>query len=126
METIYDWLLHNTENAGNYYTILNSQHKTTPEEANYIDVMARDKEYSIVNLLIHYLPTGESNEIRADHLHARTQQAVYSFQSEQEVIEYLSEGKIPELADRGTNPQLQITVLEPAGKSGTITFPPVD
>ena len=123
MDTIYTWLLQNTGNEGNYYTILNAQRRTIEDGPDYVDVMVRTKDFTVLNLFIHDSPATGQEAIDPDQLHGRTKKDSYYFSNEEQVITYLSGGKTPELPDI-KNSLIQILVLEPIGGSGDITFPP--
>jgi len=124
MDEIYNWLLQNTGNEGNFYTILNAQRRTKTAGPDYFDIMARTKKFTVVNLFIHYLASTDQEAIEPGQLDGRTPTESYSFSNEQQVIDYLAGGKIPELPDNNKDSRIQILVLEPVDGSGDITFPP--
>lgn len=111
MKTLYDWLLYNTGNAGNYYTILN----TKRDDSDSLEVMARLSDFKIVTLVI-----GESkNASMSDE----SFEAKYVFADEQQVITYLAEGKTPEAQPSDERIGIQVFITEPGGEAGDITFP---
>ena len=120
METLYDWLLHNTGNAGNYYTILNVQH----DEAGYLDVMARTADFKVVNLFIYEAQLAEASESRLNNLSSEAPKNKYGFSDEQQVISYLAQGKTPEPQQPDTTTGLRVLVAEPTAEAGSVTFPP--
>ncbi|MFD2933878.1 hypothetical protein [Spirosoma flavum] len=117
METIYNWLLHNTGNEGNYYTILNSQRNTRPEGANHLSVMVRTTDFKVMDLFIY---TGQMDGASG----VNTQQESLTFVTEQQVIDYLSTGKITEALSPTDSDTIRVLIADPAGESGDITFPP--
>ncbi|GAB3544806.1 hypothetical protein [Spirosoma fluminis] len=121
METIYEWLLHNTEDEGNYFTILNTKRHTQASESEYLDVMARSKDFTVVNLLIFPQQAADS-AIDPTWLQGRTVADQYGFAAEQDVITFLRNGQTPNSA--GDTSGIGIAVLQPVGDTGTLTFPP--
>ena len=117
MQTIYDWLLYNTGNEGNYYTILNSQRTTTPEGTDSLTIMARLSDFTSKNLHIH------AGQIKA-HVSGSTQPERLLFSNEQQVIHYLATGQTADSQVPTDGEVLQVIVREPTGQSGEITFPP--
>ncbi len=124
METIYNWLLHNTGNEGNYYTILNSQHTTMPEGTDYLSVMARLADFKVKDLLIYAGQKGEYPTAKPDWLAGKVQPESLTFGNPQEVIDYLSTGKTAEPVAPANAENIQVLVVEPIGAAGEITFPP--
>lgn len=120
MDTLYDWLLHNTGNAGNYYTILNTQRG----ESGSLEVMARSSDFNIVNLFIHDTQNADLSTNQSDELSDKASKSSYIFSGEQQVIAYLTDGTIPESQDPGGSTDIRISVTEPDGEAGDITFPP--
>ena len=116
MQTLYDWLLYNTEDAGNYYTILN----TKRDETGGLTIMARSSDFTIVNLLIRASESSGSSDNRLDKMPGDR----YLFADEHQVIAYLTDGKIPEAQPSGDATGIHVLVTEPAGAAGDITFPP--
>lgn len=119
METLYDWLLYNTGNAANYYTILNTQR----DQAGNLDVMIRSSDFKVLNLFIY----DSQGTVSQDRLHEFPGEALkdqYLFSDEQQVIAYLSEGKMPESKQNDTGTGIQVFVAEPTSESGDVTFPP--
>lgn len=114
METIYDWLLHNTGNAGNYYTILNTQR----DEPDGLDIMARSSDFKVVNLLIQNTQT---SGLSVD----KSSGSDYTFSNEQQVINFLATGKTPESQPDKNAGSISVFVQEPTGEAGEVTFPPV-
>ncbi|GAB4025657.1 hypothetical protein [Spirosoma koreense] len=119
METLYDWLLHNTGNAGNYYTILNTKHDTS----GWLEIMARTTDFRIVNLFVQDLQTSGSADQKPGSLPTDLS-AQYTFSDEQQVIAYLAEGKTPDAQGAESQGGLHLLVAEPQGESGSIIFPP--
>ncbi|MBD2757213.1 hypothetical protein [Spirosoma validum] len=113
METIYDWLLHNTGNTGNYYTILNTQR----DESDGLDVMVRSADFKVVNLLIH-------DAQNSDFSGGKSLENSYVFGDEQQVISFLIDGKTPESQPDKNTAGISVLVTEPAGEAGDVTFPP--
>lgn len=120
METIYDWLLHNTENAGNFYTILN----TRRDGSDSLEVMARSPDFTIVNLFIHDTKNTDSAAGQSAESSDQTPGNSYVFSDEQQVIAYLAEGKTPESQPTDDDTGIRVLVAEPKGEAGDITFPP--
>lgn len=120
METIYDWLLHNTGNEGNYYTILNPQRNGIDS----LDVMARTKNFDVVNLLIRNTQYTDLSATGSTEAPGRGQAGEYNFGDEQQVINFLAEGKTPDSQTAGTGNGIHVLVTEPVGNAGDVTFPP--
>lgn len=116
MDTLYDWLLHNTGNAGNHYTILNTQRG----ESGSLEVMARSSDFNVVNLFIH----DTQNSGLSANQSGEPSKNSYVFSGEQQVITYLTDGTMPESQDSGGSTDIRIFVTEPDGEAGDITFPP--
>jgi hypothetical protein len=113
MEIIYDWLLHNMGNEANCFTILNVQRQLNDDKIALLDVMARTKDFKMVNVLIESdeqptLSDGESKVFTN-----RTIQNKYAFSNEQAVIAYLSDGKITDSETQSAT-AIQVSVLVPA------------
>ena len=120
METLYNWLLHNTENAGNYYTILN----THREGADYLEVMARSSDFRIVNLSIHDTRNDHSSAGQSEPFSKKPSAESYVFSHEQQVIAYLTDGKAPDPQNSDSATGIRVVVAEPDGDAGDVTFPP--
>lgn len=121
METIYDWLLHNIGNEGNYLTILNVQRQLTSNELYGLDVMARTRNFEVINLLIQ--PTQKQN-LPSDDLKGRVIREDHFFGAVDQAIAYLSEGKTVDLTADSSAAPIHIRILEPVGDSGSVSFPP--
>jgi hypothetical protein len=122
METVYEWLLHNTEDEGNYFTILNTKRHTEGQGSPYLDVMVRTKDFTVVNLNIYPKQSTDSPNLNTGRLQGRDVIQHLEFAGEQEVISYLCTGE-------ASNPTTDsagvvVDVLQPVGASGSITFPP--
>ena len=122
MNTTYEWLLHNMGNEANYLTILNAHQQTNEVGISRIDVMARTKEFKVINLVI----CPEETNNGAGHTLADTGEgaisASYLFSNEQSVITYLSEGQVAATDTTGSG--IRVLLLEPADGAGEIAFPP--
>ncbi|QIP14269.1 hypothetical protein G8759_17430 [Spirosoma aureum] len=120
MESIYIWLLENTGNEGNYYTILNNRRENLSEQSAYLEIMARrSADFTVVNLLVF---SGDLTDIpEKKHYEHPLEQC--RFGNEQQVIVYLATGKKPEIAASDDIAGIQVLLVEPAGEAGTITFP---
>lgn len=114
METLYDWLLHNTGNAGNQYTILNTQRNGTDS----LEVMARSSDFNVVNLLIH-----ESKQADAPGGTPDKAGSSSFFRDEQQLIDFLISGNRPELQPTERMNGIRVFITEPDGAAGDITFP---
>ncbi|UFH55712.1 hypothetical protein [Spirosoma sp. KNUC1025] len=120
METLYNWLLQNTGNAGNFYTILNTER----DKAGLLEVMARSSDFKIMNLFIYDGQTAESAENRLHAIPDESPTSNYVFGSEQQVIDFLAEGKASESESSGTATSIHVVLAEPTSETGTVTFPP--
>ncbi|GAB4020102.1 hypothetical protein GCM10028808_60130 [Spirosoma migulaei] len=121
METIYDWLLHNIGNEGNYLTILNVQRQLANNELDGLDVMARTKDFKVINLFIQ--PTIKQDSV-SDEGKGRTPKEDYFFGEPGQVITYLSEGKTIDLTADSASAHIHIGILEPVSNAGSVSFPP--
>ncbi|QMW06766.1 hypothetical protein [Spirosoma foliorum] len=120
MESIYDWLLHNIGNEGNYLTILNVERHQTEGDVDRLDVMARTQDFNVLNLLIEEGSlTNESSAFKE-----RVLKESFSISDTDQVITYLSTGKLGYSPINSGSPAFHLFVLEPAGESGSISFPP--
>lgn len=113
METLYDWLLHNTGNAGNYYTILNTQR----DGADSLEIMARSSDFNVVNLVIRTLKNTGGSSLDKDS------ESSYVFADEQQLIDFLIGGKTPESQLAEDTNGIYVLITEPDGAAGDITFP---
>ena len=120
METLYNWLLHNTENAGNHYTILN----THRHGSDFLEVRVRSSDFRIVNLFIHATGNADSPANQSEQFFDKAPTEQYTFSDEQQVITYLAEGQIPDSQSSEKNTGIRVSVAEPDGDAGDITFPP--
>ncbi|GAB3566524.1 hypothetical protein GCM10027578_15570 [Spirosoma luteolum] len=111
MESIYDWLLHNIGNEGNYLTILNTHR--SGDTLTQLDVMARTKAFQPVDLLI----TPADAPAPATE---KTELAHYTFAGPDDLIEWLATGSTPQTE---ATPALTVSVLQPADGADSITFP---
>ncbi|WP_420147930.1 hypothetical protein [Spirosoma sp.] len=114
METLYDWLMHNTGNAGNFYTILNFQR----DQTDSLEVMARTPDFKVVNLFVHPVQTADQ------HPSNETVKSKLGFSDEQEVIHYLADGKTPNSQQADGESSIVVLVMEPTDEAGSVTFPP--
>lgn len=127
MDTLYDWLIKNTGNAhllgneGQYFTILNVQRETTPNGTEGLDVMVRNQQFKVLNLLV-YPDTG--SDLDTGELRGRTLLDSYAFADESAVTTYLSDGKTPDEASPTDTTHYRVLVLEPTEAAGQVTFPP--
>ena len=122
METIYNWLLQSMGNEGNAYTILNCQRTNRPEGGEFIQVMARLKDFSIVNLLIHGGQLTEPEVIKLGGGSHSFEQ--HTFAGQQEVLDFLHTGQPTDAPPLTENGAVQVLVFKPAGEAGELTFPP--
>lgn len=120
METLYNWLLHNTENAGNYYTILNT-YRDGPDS---LEVMAQSPDFRIVNLFIHDTGNPDSPGSQPEPFTSKASAKRYLFSDEQQVIVYLTEGETPDPQNTDNTSGIRVFIAEPDGEAGDITFPP--
>lgn len=120
MKTILIWLFENTGNAGNYYTILNVQREGDSDNPESLAVMARTKEFTIVDL---WLSTDEAAE--PVWTEGRSALETLTFANADEVITYLSQGKTSGSADANPAQSILVRVFSPDEKAGSVTFPPV-
>ncbi|RYF48274.1 MAG: hypothetical protein EOO39_47200 [Cytophagaceae bacterium] len=122
METIYNWLLQSMGNEGNTYTILNCQRTKRTEGGEYIQVMARLKDFSMVNLLIY---TGSLNEDETIKLTGgSTAFERHRFGQSNEVLDFLHTGQAVEATTPPDDDAVQVLVFKPIGEAGELTFPP--
>jgi hypothetical protein len=119
MKTILTWLFENTGNAGNYYTILNVQREGDSDSPDSLAVMARRKDFTIVDLL---LSTDEA-AVPA-WTEGRSALETLTFADADEVITYLSQGQTSGSAEAGSSQPIQVRVFSPDEKAGSVTFPP--
>lgn len=121
MKTTYEWLLHNVGNEANYLTILNLQHQTNEAGIPRINVMARTKDFNVINLTI----SPEETEIGADRTPDDTGEkstsVSYFFNNEESVIAYLSNGQAADADTPGSG--IRVLLQNPADDAGEITFP---
>lgn len=127
MDTIYEWLIKNTGNAhllgneGQYFTILNVKRETTHDGVAGLDIMVRNQNFHVLNLLVYpgtnIIP--ESNELQG-----RTVVNTIEFASETAVITYLSDGKTPDSSAQKGSVPYRVFILVPSQEAGEITFPP--
>ena len=122
METIYNWLLQSMGNEGNRYTILNCQRTKRTEGGDYIQVMARLKDFSIVNLLIHDGQLPESEAVKLGGGNPEFEQ--HTFASPTEVLDYLHTGETANAPTSAEDNPVQVLVFKPVGETGELTFPP--
>jgi hypothetical protein len=122
METIYNWLLQSMGNEGNAYTILNCQHTKRTEGGDYIQVMARRKDFSIVNLLIHSGQLTEPEAIQLGGGNPAFEQ--HAFADSTGVLDYLHTGKTDDAPMSTDTNAVQVRVFKPVGEAGELTFPP--
>ncbi|GAB3882455.1 hypothetical protein [Spirosoma agri] len=120
METIYNWLLENTGNAGHYYTVLNTHRQHDSNGSDSLEIMARrSADFSVVNLVF-------VNEHTADGPDSdRNGRLVtsYLFSDEQQVIDYIATGTEPQASASEQTTGVRVLVVEPGGEAATITFP---
>ncbi|AKD56315.1 hypothetical protein [Spirosoma radiotolerans] len=122
METIYNWLLQSMGNEGNAYTILNCQRTKRTEGGDYIQVMARLKDFSIVNLLIH---SGQLTEPEANRLGGGNPAfEQHTFADSTGVLDFLHTGETDDVPTSTDNNAVQVLVFKPVGEAGELTFPP--
>ncbi|GAB3727676.1 hypothetical protein [Spirosoma lituiforme] len=122
METIYNWLLQNMGNEGNAFTILNSRRTQRTEGGEYIQVMARLKDFSVVNLLVTNAQLTEDETARLTGGSDDIDQ--YTLASQQEVLDYLHTGERADVPSEVQEEALYLFVFRPAGETGELTFPP--
>lgn len=122
METIYNWLLQSMGNEGNAYTILNCRRTQRTEGGEYIQVMARSKDFSIVNLLIvnTQLPEGETTALTgsSDDVDRHT------LAGPKEVLDYLHTGELTDAPVLAQDDAIYLLLFKPVGVAGELTFPP--
>ena len=119
MDVLYNWLLHNTGNEGNFLTVLNVQRHTEDGVTADLRVMARNKDFTIVNLLIKRGSETAQPAISQNE----TAQETHFFDSENQVITYLSEGKIAESIAKPVSDGVNVHVFTPTSNVGEISFP---
>ncbi|GAB3786011.1 hypothetical protein GCM10028818_48640 [Spirosoma horti] len=122
METIYNWLLQSMGNEGNAYTILNCQRTNRTQGGESIQVMARLKDFSIVNLLIHGGQLTEQEAIKLGRENPGFEQ--YTFAGQHAVLDFLHTGQPADAPPSAENKAVQVLVFKPAGEAGELTFPP--
>ena len=113
MEIIYNWLLHNTGNEGNFLTILNVQ-RQTDDETTTIEVMACTKEFEIVNLLIKV----SSSTDQVINLPDTVLRESHFFANDNQVVAYLSAGET--MNDEPSSQRLGVYVFTPTSAAGGI------
>jgi len=118
METLLNWLFENMGNEGNQYTILNVQRGGHPQKPTYLAVMARTHDFKVLDILIHQ--SGENKG--PDWLTERKPLETLAFADAQQVIDYLAEGKKVDSVESSSG--IRVSVFEPVGDAGQITFPP--
>ncbi|MFD2571500.1 hypothetical protein ACFSUS_12700 [Spirosoma soli] len=124
METIYEWLLHNTGNEGSHVTILNVKRTTEPgtEELTHLDIRGRTKDFTIVNVAVYPVETANSPDTEPSGLKDEMLKESYFFRNDQQVIDFLCEGRVDQAQTDG--PGVRLVVIEPANDASRITFPP--
>ncbi|GAB3805999.1 hypothetical protein GCM10028819_40450 [Spirosoma humi] len=122
METIYNWLLQSMGNEGNTYTILNCQRTRRTEGGEHIQVMARLKDFSMVNLLIYdgSLTEDETTKLAG----GSTAFERHTFSQPKEVLDFLHTGQIDDATTLTGDDAIQVLVFKPVGEAGELTFPP--
>lgn len=120
MHTIYEWLLHNTENQGNYYTILNSHHTALPNQKEVITAMARGPEFNVVHLYIY--PGSSDDSVTKDWYTAHKLLQKYAFADPNAVIDYLATGQIPESMPAQNSGGIQLLLGTSQSEAGAISF----
>lgn len=124
METIYEWLLHNMGNEGNFLTILNVQRPADGATGQGLDVLARTKDFEVVNLLVQLVNTTSQIEDEPTGRKGRAIRETCLFRDEEQAIAYFSTGKTPASPTDASASAIQVFVLEPANDEGRIIFPP--
>lgn len=122
METIYNWLLQSMGNEGNTYTILNCQRTKRTEGGEYIQVMARLKDFSMVNLLIYNGSLTEDETIKLAG--GSTAFERHTFGQSTEVLDFLHTGQTSDATTLTADDAVQVLVFKPIGEAGELTFPP--
>lgn len=122
MEPIYNWLLQNMGNEGNAYTILNCRRTQRTEGGEYIQVMARLKDFSLVNLLIsnRKLTEGETVSLAGGSVDFDR----HTLAGQEEVLDYLHTGQTAASTALTEDDTIQVLVFKPVGETGELTFPP--
>ncbi|QJW89498.1 hypothetical protein HNV11_08960 [Spirosoma taeanense] len=113
MESIYNWLLQSMGNEGNWYTILNVYPETTPGESRYLDVMARTKDFEIVNFLIYSPKNGDGSGDEPDELNGRTVLEKIIFADEHQVFDFIADNKRPGVENPQPQAGIEVLLLEP-------------
>ncbi|GAB4044204.1 hypothetical protein [Spirosoma jeollabukense] len=121
METIYNWLLHNTGNEANVFTILNVQRQTDTEGLSTLEIMARTKDFRRVNLLVEPIKKTPSPDSEADESTDQATDDTYTFADEDQVIAFLSEG---ESTHASQSAGIHVSITELPDDSETLAFPP--
>lgn len=121
METIYNWLLHNTGNEANVFTILNVQRQTDTEGLSTLEIMARTKDFRRVNLLVEPIKKTNSPDSEADESTGQVPDNTYTFADEDQVIAYLAEG---ETGQSSISEGIHVSLTELPDDSETLAFPP--
>ncbi|GAB2539315.1 hypothetical protein [Spirosoma aerophilum] len=124
MKTIYEWLLHNIGNEANFYTILNCQRSEASELDEYIRVMARTKEFKVLNMVL----GGQSKVDSLENISGLSSGEAHSqpveLADEQAVIHYLATGEVKNGSAGNTASGIRLWVVEPGGAAGEVSFPP--
>jgi len=123
METLLNWLFENMGNEGNQYTILNVQRGGNPQKPTYLAVMARTHDFKVLDLLIDPAEKSADPNAGPDWLNQRKPLETLAFANAQQVIDYLAEGKKADTTTAESS-GIHVSVFEPVGDAGQITFPP--
>lgn len=122
METIYNWLLQNMGNEGNAYTILNCRRIQRVEGGEYIHVMARSEDFTVVNLII------VNTQLTEAEITTLTEGSddvdSHMLGNPNDVLDYLRTGKLINAPASAQNDALYLLKFKPAGVTGELTFPP--
>ena len=122
METIYNWLLQSMGNEGNAYTILNCRRTQRTEGGEYIQVMARSKDFSVVNMLI--VNTQLTEAETATLTGGSDDVDRHTLAGSKEVLDYLHTGKLTDAPTSVQDDAIYLLLFKPVGTAGELTFPP--
>ena len=122
METIYNWLLQRMGNEGNAYTILNCRRTQRAEGGEYIQVMARLKDFSLVNLLIAnaQLPEDETAKLTG----GRIDFVRHTLADQKKVLDFFHTGEVTDASTSTEDGAIHLLEFKPIGDAGELTFPP--
>lgn len=124
METLLNWLFENVGNEGNQYTILNVQRGGNPQKPTYLAVMARTHEFRVLDLWIDQTGDANASDAEPGWLKERQPLETAVFTDAEQVIDYLAKGQKAGNNGGESAAGIRVSVFEPVGDAGQITFPP--